>query len=432
MNLGKIAALRPGSPVELLADAMGSRWRALEPEHEGHVWQRDGGRSLPFTARVDAEGRLGMISFLKRFPSRFVIEGLHIGMDLAEARLARPGLQPMPAQEGELAGTLNYGEVTGDGVRLDVRFYDGRLGAVDLVRPEAVYPERPFKRADPRLTTAYDIWSMAQRPLPRSGRGAIWSQGWCHGLPPGITQAQWPISPANGHALRHAFTLHLPEAYRAQGPERVALSVFVDDPFELLETLDDAAGSGKASAHPHSHEMEDVVDVLYVMIWLTQAEFDAPLADPPPVAAALAGLPRPDWLDRAYADCTQFVAPRGSDGAGLALLSGDAASAGIGTAFPLQVSERNGDPNTGRPAREWAHQNELSGYIPAYSEAGKALQLERFYCPSAHLGGTMFPVQGYPDFSPYYLEFEENFGNFNFGGGAAQLDLAQMLFDWSC
>ncbi|WP_242890364.1 hypothetical protein [Stenotrophomonas maltophilia] len=44
----------------------------------------------------------------------------------------------------------------------------------------------------------------------------------------------------------------------------------------------------------------------------------------------------------------------------------------------------------------------------------------------------MQPQQGYPEFGPYYLEFEEGFGGFNFGGGNAQLDLQQMKIDRAC
>ncbi|MET0173340.1 MAG: hypothetical protein ABW206_13155, partial [Agrobacterium vaccinii] len=50
----------------------------------------------------------------------------------------------------------------------------------------------------------------------------------------------------------------------------------------------------------------------------------------------------------------------------------------------------------------------------------------------AHIGGTMRPVQNIPAFSPYYVEFDEYFGGYNFGGGNAQLDFRDMKFDWAC
>lgn len=49
-----------------------------------------------------------------------------------------------------------------------------------------------------------------------------------------------------------------------------------------------------------------------------------------------------------------------------------------------------------------------------------------------HIGGTMRPAQAAPSFSPYYIEFEEYFGGYNFGGGNAQLDFRDMKFDWAC
>ncbi len=55
-------------------------------------------------------------------------------------------------------------------------------------------------------------------------------QGWCFGLPPGITPEQWPLDPNNGFPLNHGFTLLLPEDYRIYGPEIVALSFFAVAP----------------------------------------------------------------------------------------------------------------------------------------------------------------------------------------------------------
>lgn len=49
-----------------------------------------------------------------------------------------------------------------------------------------------------------------------------------------------------------------------------------------------------------------------------------------------------------------------------------------------------------------------------------------------HLGGTMFPIQHPPAMGGRYIEFEEYFGNFNFGSGNAQLDLRTFSFDWAC
>ncbi|WP_261319911.1 hypothetical protein [Rhizobium leguminosarum] len=58
--------------------------------------------------------------------------------------------------------------------------------------------------------------------------------------------------------------------------------------------------------------------------------------------------------------------------------------------------------------------------------------LERFQDWHGHLGGTMFPMQGYPDFSPFYIELSEIFGGFNFGDGVAQIDIKEMKLEWAC
>ena len=49
-----------------------------------------------------------------------------------------------------------------------------------------------------------------------------------------------------------------------------------------------------------------------------------------------------------------------------------------------------------------------------------------------HIGGTMEPVQATPKFSPFYLEFDEYLGGFNFGGGNCQLDFLNLELDWAC
>lgn len=49
-----------------------------------------------------------------------------------------------------------------------------------------------------------------------------------------------------------------------------------------------------------------------------------------------------------------------------------------------------------------------------------------------HIGDTMQPIQTTPRFSPYYVEFNEHLGGFNFGSGNCQLDFLNMQLDWAC
>jgi hypothetical protein len=72
---------------------------------------------------------------------------------------------------------------------------------------------------------------------------------------------------------------------------------------------------------------------------------------------------------------------------------------------------------------------ELGDYVAPFGAEGERL---RSLSGRNHLGGTMFPCQWTPKFSPTYLETEEHFGGFNFGGGNGQLDLATMQFEWAC
>jgi hypothetical protein len=73
-------------------------------------------------------------------------------------------------------------------------------------------------------TTAYDLELLKNPPA----RGTDTDHGWCYGLPPGITESQWPLSPHDGFPMQPCFTLKLPEQYRAKGADHVALTMFAD------------------------------------------------------------------------------------------------------------------------------------------------------------------------------------------------------------
>lgn len=309
----------------------------------------------------------------------------------------------------------------------------------------------PELLADPTLTTAWDLLRDPQQPLPVTDRGAPWAGGWSLGLPPGITPEQWPLSPVYGYPLRHAFTLHVPAQYRGQGEQFVALSVFVDDQFEELESSDaieayfaaPLMAEAPADSHllpfwTHRHarhakqfDMTDILGTHYAAIWLTQAEFDAALCEPP----ALTGNPllgnAPSWLDKGYFEYLGYEKVRNPGTDAYEWLPGEGRAVGIDSAFAIRAEPREGDPNVGKPPREWDDECEASGYIQGFSDDGTTENLERWHAHN-HLGGTMFPVQGYPAFGPRYLEFEEDFGGFNFGSGNGQIDLVKMELDWAC
>jgi hypothetical protein len=140
----------------------------------------------------------------------------------------------------------------------------------------------------------------------------------------------------------------------------------------------------------------------------------------------------PGWLEQSYAEYLAYCKVRNPGTPAFDWLAGEGAAAGINTAFAIRAQVREGDPNVGKPPREWEDDCKASGYVPAYGGAqSEALGLAQLDGRN-HLGGTMFPIQSYPVFGPFFLEFEENFGGFNFGGGNAQLDLLKMELDWAC
>ena len=145
-------------------------------------------------------------------------------------------------------------------------------------------------------TTAYDLELLQHPPA----RGSDANHGWCYGLPPGIAESQWPLSPFDGFPMQPCFTLRLPEQYRAKGSDYVALTMFADqqhdEPDEIAavaaylnaETVERPADPDlipywnyRRSRHPMEFRMKDIIDHNFAAIWLTEAEFAGPLCQPP-------------------------------------------------------------------------------------------------------------------------------------------------------
>ena len=301
-------------------------------------------------------------------------------------------------------------------------------------------------------TIAYDR-SLLQRPF---ARGSTQDHGWCYGLPPGIQPEQWPLSPHDGYPMQHCFTLLVPEQYRAQGPDHVALAMFADqqydEPVEVTavadyfasETAEQTSDRGllpfwihRTHRHPMEFRMKDIIDHNFAAIWLTEAEFAGPICEPPQLDGnpLLKANKLPLWLQKGAAR-TVFECQVG-DWENVADLKkrywyrvfGHVPEIGH-HAYGISISVREGDPNVGRPPRDHLlHRSDLGDYIAPYGNNDESL---RHLSGRNHLGGTMFPSQWTPKFTPTYLEIEEHFGGFNFGGGNAQLDLATMEFEWAC
>ena len=447
MDNSSLLNIRPGMPSSALAQLLGTRWK--EPDEQGHLTCL----SKDVFVRLDSDRAIGYVIFACSMPKTVLVEGLRTGMAIGDALANNPRLAVLPEEpEDACEGWATYGFITDDGLQVatNVNTRDNTVKSIRLENPNATYCEPASPIFDPTLTKAFDIALGPQRVLPKAGRGSEWAGGWTLGLPPGITGEQWPLSSSNGHPLRHAFTLHLPSEYRTKGNELVALSLFVDDQQEELCTVEEIAeyfasplsmtppeGSDllpfwqhRQAKHAHSHSMEDILGTQFCAIWLTQQEFDGELSLPPKPNSALLHDP-PTWIEQDYASYfyERWLYTRNGNavipGAGI----GGASSETV--ALPISASIRTDDPNVSRSPREWESECAISGYIEAFSERGEELNLSR-WDSIAHLGGTMQPQQGYPEFGPYYLEFEEGFGGFNFGGGNAQLDLQQMKIDWAC
>ena len=104
----------------------------------------------------------------------------------------------------------------------------------------------------------------------------------------------------------------------------------------------------------------------------------------------------------------------------------------------LHWTPRACDPNAGRTPTDPYEHAPTDYEQPFYFEiddTGQEVAKDHRWVEghaANHIGGTMKPVQSVPAFSPFYVEFEEEMGGYNFGGGNAQLDIRDMKFGWAC
>jgi hypothetical protein len=323
-------------------------------------------------------------------------------------------------------------------------------------------PEKSMSKPScPLPTQAYNLQMLHQEAHPGPE-----SHGWCFGLPPGISPKQWPLDPLTGYPLVHGFTLRLPPDYRCHGPEITGLSFFAscnehsDGGTAPDETIQ-AAMAGPASPadarylpfwqaaqdrHPRLFRMIDVLDDSFAVILLTEAELNGPLCRPPDATAAGAFSchSTPHWLSvgsaRAHFDWQLSTFPgHSAEDHHIYKRLGEIPDARFDWNRALRWSPRANDPNAGKAPEETYWTERASGYQqPHYYEGGVRKSENRrkheWTTDHArdHIGGTMRPIQATPRFSPFYVEFEEYFGGYNFGGGNCQLDFLNMQLDWAC
>jgi len=311
-------------------------------------------------------------------------------------------------------------------------------------------PERPPLLDDLDLSlTAYDL---VLDPSAASSHPAV--AGWCFGLPPGISPEQWPLDPRSGYPLQHGFTLRLPDAFKVHGPDIVAISFFgtapehvaeipddtVDGLFEIIHSPDTsgprdpqlrAFWEHARKAHPLLHRIEAYSGGDFAIIPLTAEEFKGPACAVPSIARSqiLSETNKPNWMSIGGAASYLEIYARGYE---LEKLSKTFMYHGIGGlpenrvdySVPIVMTPRQNDPNCGKAVGD-------SDYVKPFSNDYEPPDWLKGLGAN-HLGGTMLPYQAVPQFSAYYLEFTEYFGNFNFGTGNAQLDLKTFAIDWAC
>ena len=315
--------------------------------------------------------------------------------------------------------------------------------------------------ACPMPDRAYNIELLHEPGMTGAG-----SQGWCFGLPPGISAGQWPLDPQTGYPLVHGFTLRLPEGYRCHGPDIAGLSFFAcciehsdggtvaDEAIQLAMTADDAPEDARyrpfweaaKKSHPRLHRMTDTVfGDSFAVVLLTEAELNGPLCRPPDTQAARAVSRHtaPRWLEagsgRALFDWQVAAFDREAEDLELYKRLGGVPKARLDWSRALRWIPRKDDPNAGKAPEDPYSGEKRSGYQQPHYYEGGIVKVENYRTHSwtadhspNHIGGTMAPIQTTPRFSPFYIEFEEYLGGYNFGTGNGQLDFLDMRLEWAC
>lgn len=460
-----LARLRIGMSQDALAVIVGERRMPRRDTDKGfcfvYVYEEGAvGPQIPFIARIATDQTIASLTYANHFKGTVDALDLSIGAPISELFAREPGWQRDDAADSQEHHIEGWRRDLGDGVIAVVKVRDGNVLAVSMDRVGATFPgELPPEAATVRKNMrAYDMEMQHRFVDPTS------NQGWVFGLPPGLKPEQWPLDPVSGYPLMHGFTLLLPEDYRIHGPDIVALSFFAtaadqndggaslrpdlaaavlgqpagpDDSPNLTPFRDHAARS-----HPRLHRMTDILDYAYAVILLTKPEFDGPPCQPPAFASNpyLDESKRPRWMSEGSGHaCYWGAGGYGMDGMPVIdgyihKVLGDRPEKRVNWHRAIEWTPRAKDPNAGIPPAEVYDEPSPLGYQSPY-DSGKNYELKPWAQDHKrdHIGGTMRPTQGTPEFSPFYIEFEEYFGDYNFGaGGNAQLDFLLMRFDWAC
>ncbi|MEZ5856483.1 MAG: hypothetical protein R3D67_17680 [Hyphomicrobiaceae bacterium] len=460
----QLAKLRIGMPQEELARIIGEGRMPRRDADKGffffHVYEPGAvGPKTPFIARIATDGTIASLGYYGDFEHTIDALGVSLGAPASDILQGQTDWQKDDAESSEQHHIEGWRRDLGQGAVAVVKVRDGRVLAVSMERVGAKYPGEmaPEAKMVRQNMRAYDMEMLHSFVDPAS------NQGWVFGLPPGITPQQWPLDPVSGYPLMHGFTLLLPEDYRVHGPEIVALSFFataadqndggarnradlaaavLGQPAERGESADlKPFRNHAATSHPRLHRMTDILDYAYAVILLTAAEFNGAPCQPPQFAPNpyIDPQARPQWMKVGGG----YACFWGTGGVGESSVPvedryiykqlGAVPEQRLDWHRAIAWTPRLTDVNAGIPPAEVYDEPSPLGYQSpfdpdnGYKEKHWAKDLK-----ADHIGGTMRPVQATPEFSPFYIGFEEYFGGYNFGTGNAQLDFLQMRFDWAC
>jgi hypothetical protein len=138
VDFNALAVLRPGAAKEMLARALGGRWREPAPHQQGLV--KSIAQVHGFQARIDTTDHIGEIYFRAPFPETIELAGLRIGLPMAEVLAKRPDLKDphrLPVYE-----TVLYSVEASSHYRLQLEFRWGKLNQIGFRNPQAVYPPK--------------------------------------------------------------------------------------------------------------------------------------------------------------------------------------------------------------------------------------------------------------------------------------------------
>jgi hypothetical protein len=138
VDFNALAALRPGEGREVLARALGSRWREPAPHQQGLV--KSIAQVHGFQAQIDTSGHIGTLYFHEPFPKDIEIAGLRFGMTPAETLKKQPGLKE--AFRSPVYESVHYSAEVSSHYRLLVEFRWGKLYQVGFRNPQAAYPPK--------------------------------------------------------------------------------------------------------------------------------------------------------------------------------------------------------------------------------------------------------------------------------------------------